>query len=86
MSGCILLSCSHECMYVAGDVWDHSCYKIGANVTTHHASGLGCYSFFRDHAAECPVGFSVPDVTGVKIDKALNVYLSGEEGWSRAVL
>lgn len=70
-----------EIMYdYTGDVWDHNCYKVGSNVTTHHASGLGCYSFFRDYASECPVGFSVPEVGGVVLDKAVNIYLNGVNG------
>jgi hypothetical protein len=40
-------------------VWDHACYKVGENVTAHYATGLGCYSFFKDSGSTCPAGETV---------------------------
>lgn len=68
------------------DVWDHDCYKIGANVTSHFATGLGCYSFFRDSGSKATAGFSKPDLNNVKIDKACSIFLNGAEGMGSGIL
>ena len=63
------------------DEWPHSCYKIGEGVTSHKATGLGCYSYFRDYAATCSTGV---DTGGgnFDIDKAVSVWLNGVDGSS----
>ena len=38
------------------DVWDHNCYKIGENVTSHYGTGLGCYSFFKASGSKATAG------------------------------
>jgi hypothetical protein len=46
-----------EIMYdFTGEVWDHNCYKLGEDVTTHYATGLGCYSFFKDSGSKATAG------------------------------
>jgi hypothetical protein len=60
-------------------LWNHSCYKLGANVRGHYATGLGCYSYFRDAScyANSGINTSAPTTTGVVIDKAMSVWLNG---------
>ena len=66
--------------------WDHNCYKIGDDVTSHYATGLGCYSFFKDSNSKATAGFTRPLLEGVKIDKACNIFLNGAEGMTSAIL
>lgn len=70
-----------EIMYdYTGDVWDHSCYTIDKSVDGHYATGLGCYSFFRDYDAVAPSGVNTNGAENVKIDKAASVWLNGVDG------
>jgi len=67
-----------EIMYdYLAPTWEHSCYKLGDNVTSHTATGLGCYTFFRDAAVYAEKGIDTGAATGVKIDKAVSVFLDG---------
>ena len=49
-----------EIMYdfTEGDVWEHSCMRVGENVTEFKGVGLGCYSYFRDAEATAVSGVS----------------------------
>ena len=67
-------------MYDALEDWDYSCYTLGADVDGHTATGIGCYSFFRDAAVSAPMGINTNGAKNVNIDKALNVYLNGVNG------
>eukprot|EP00600_Ochromonadales_sp_CCMP1393_P000501 CAMPEP_0174980406 /NCGR_PEP_ID=MMETSP0004_2-20121128/15335_1 /TAXON_ID=420556 /ORGANISM="Ochromonas sp., Strain CCMP1393" /LENGTH=656 /DNA_ID=CAMNT_0016232073 /DNA_START=242 /DNA_END=2212 /DNA_ORIENTATION=+ len=53
--------------YVDSAQWDYSCYTIrapnGGNITTHTASGLGCYSYFRDAAVLAVAGINATTTT-----------------------
>ena len=72
-----------EIMYDALEpTWDHSCLSVGGNATQFKATGLGCYSFFRDANVRAPSSFKLADPTATKanIDKAVSVFLNGVEG------
>lgn len=72
-----------EIMYDYTDpVWDFSCYTLGENVTSHTATGIGCYSFFRDAPVQAPSGLRTNGAKGVAIDKALTVFLNGNDASS----
>lgn len=59
--------------------WDHSCYKLGPYVNGHTATGLGCYTYFRDASSYAEKGFDTSTASNVKIDKAVNVWLNGNQ-------
>jgi hypothetical protein len=65
----------------SSSLWNHSCYKLGADVRGHYATGLGCYSYFRDASCYANRGIdtSVATSSGVVIDKAMSVWLNGEQ-------
>ncbi|GMH88918.1 hypothetical protein TrST_g3674 [Triparma strigata] len=63
------------------DEWPHSCYRIGEGVKDHKATGLGCYSYFRDHAGSCAHGVDTGS-GNFNIDKAVSVWLNGVDGSS----
>ena len=68
-----------EIMYDVTDAtWDHSCYTLGAGADTHTATGLGCYTYFRDASVYAPRGIDTTAATGnINIDKAVSVWLNG---------
>ncbi|WP_333771120.1 hypothetical protein [Streptomyces sp. IBSBF 2435] len=56
----------------------YAAYKVGANVTTHEAWGLGSYCYFNvNPAVNNYHAFEVPNVSGVKFHSALTVSLGG---------
>mmetsp|Transcript_11578 Transcript_11578/g.11949 ORF Transcript_11578/g.11949 Transcript_11578/m.11949 type:complete len:566 (+) Transcript_11578:200-1897(+) len=59
--------------------WPYSCYKIGSNVDSHTASGLGCYTYFRDASVYTDSGITTNGNKNVKIDKAVSVWLNGNQ-------
>lgn len=72
-----------EIMYDAlGSTWDFSCYTLGDDVDTHTATGISCYSYFRDAAVSALIGINTGAAKNVYVDKALSVYLNGQEGSS----
>ena len=64
------------------DVWDHSCFVVGEGVTSFYGTGLGCYSYFRDHVAVAEKGIDTGGNSAVIIDKAVSVWLNGMDGSS----
>lgn len=56
--------------------WEFSCYTLGSNVTSHTATGLGCYSYFRDASVIAKNGVEVSSAL-YNIDKAVSVFLNG---------
>ena len=52
-------------------------YKVGENVSTHEAWGVGVYSFFRDHTVDMDSGIKAPSNEGVKFHNSLSVFLNG---------
>jgi Chitobiase/beta-hexosaminidase C-terminal domain len=55
----------------------YAAYKVGANVTTHEAWGLGSYCFFSTNPAVSAYhAFEVPSVAGVKFHDLLTVSLN----------
>jgi hypothetical protein len=54
----------------------YAAYKVGANVTTHEAWGLGSYCYFNvNPAVNSYHAFEVPNTPGVKFHDALTVSL-----------
>jgi len=61
----------------AAGVNGYAAYKVGANVTTHEAWGLGSYCFFNVNPAVSALhAFEVPDTTGVRLHDLLTVSLN----------
>jgi hypothetical protein len=57
----------------------YAAYKVGANVTTHEAWGLGSYNFFNTNpAVNSYHAFEVPNVAGVKFHSILTVSLNNK--------
>jgi hypothetical protein len=55
----------------------YAAYKVGANVTTHEAWGLGSYCFFDTNPAVSAYhAFEVPNTPGVKLHDLLTVSLN----------
>ncbi|SEG89568.1 hypothetical protein SAMN05216223_120122 [Actinacidiphila yanglinensis] len=62
----------------ASGVNGYAAYKVGANVTSHEAWGLGSYCYFNvNPAVNNYHAFEVPDTPGVKVHDALTVSLGG---------
>lgn len=55
----------------------YAAYKVGSNVTTHEAWGLGSYNFFNvNPSVNAYHAFEVPNVAGVKLHSLLTVSLN----------
>lgn len=55
----------------------YAAYKVGNNVTTHEAWGLGSYNFFNvNPSVNAYHAFEVPNVAGVKLHSLLTVSLN----------
>lgn len=60
-----------------GGVNGYAAYKVGANVTTHEAWGLGSYCFFNvNPAVNAYHAFEVPNASGVRFHSLLTVSLN----------
>jgi len=55
-------------------------YRVGDNVTSHEAYGIGVYTFFRDYTVSPDSGIAVPSAPGVTVTNALGVKLDGLGG------
>jgi hypothetical protein len=61
----------------APGVTGYAAYKVGANVTSHEAWGLGSYCFFDTNPAVASAhAFEVPQNAGVKLHSLLTVSLN----------
>ncbi len=61
----------------AAGVNGYAAYKVGDNVTTHEAFGLGSYCFFNVNPAVSSLhAFEVPNTTGVRFHDLLTVSLN----------
>jgi hypothetical protein len=76
-----------EIMYdFLGEEWPHSCYAVGEGIEKHTASGIGCYSFFRDEPnAFATSGINTNGGSSVEIDHAVSVFLNGYGGIKNVV-
>ncbi|MBM9507639.1 chitobiase/beta-hexosaminidase C-terminal domain-containing protein [Streptomyces sp. KK5PA1] len=62
----------------SANVNGYAAYKVGANVTSHEAWGLGSYCYFNvNPAVNSYHAFEVPNNAGVKFHDALTVSLGG---------
>jgi hypothetical protein len=50
-------------------------YRVGPDVKTHSANGVGAYTYFRDYKVTVKSGFVVPDTPGVKLTNAFTLFL-----------
>lgn len=60
-------------------------YKVGSNVTTHTAYGVGVYCYFRDYTVTVPSGISTPQGSGIQFINALTIFLTGNGGISNVI-
>ncbi|MBR3646389.1 MAG: sialidase [Lachnospiraceae bacterium] len=68
-----------------GTVDGFASYKVGDDVTSHEAYGLGVYSYNRDAEVYINSAIEVPDKDGVKIEHAVAVVLNGNPGINHVV-
>ena len=68
-----------------GTVNGFASYKVGDDVTSHEAWGLGVYAYNRDAEIEEYSAIEVPDVNGVVINDAISVVLNGHPGITHVV-
>lgn len=52
-------------------------YKVGDNVKTHEAWGVGVYSFFEYNEVNMESSIKAPSNEGVKFHNSLSVFLNG---------
>ncbi len=72
-----------EFPYDASSGFNSVGYRIGSNVTTHNAWGVGVYSFFRDKDITATSGIGVDSSSqGIVFTNALTRYLAGFGGIS----
>jgi len=53
-------------------------FRVGANVKTHQAYGVGVYHFFRDYAVTVPSGIIAPAALEDSFVSPFGVYLNGK--------
>lgn len=68
-----------------GKVNGFASYKVGDDVTSHEAWGLGIYSYNRDAEVDIHSAAEVPDVDGVKVHNVCSVVLNGHPGISHVI-
>ena len=56
---------------------DYVGYRVGSNVTSHNAYGIGVYQFFRDHSVTVQSGIQVPDALVSSFVSPFTVFLNG---------
>lgn len=72
--------------WMDGDRLGFASYRVADHVTSHHAVGLGVYSFFnqgQDVRAES--GIQVPETPGVTLRSTTSVFLNGSGGIEHVV-
>jgi len=75
-----------EMPYSVSSGWNYSAYKVASGVQRHTASGLGAYSFFRDHYNDPSDGFDVPKNCGIDMKNMMTVHLGSGKGGIRNVI
>ncbi|HHT96848.1 MAG TPA: coagulation factor 5/8 type domain-containing protein [Clostridiales bacterium] len=68
-----------------GTVNGFASYKVGDEVTSHEAWGLGIYSFHRDAVVDLNTTMEVPDRDGVKVHNICSVMITGNPGISHVI-
>ncbi|NIK67259.1 S-layer homology domain-containing protein [Paenibacillus sp. BK720] len=63
-----------------GTVNGYASYKIGDEVTSHEAWGLGIYSYFRDAAVKLENAIEAPANPGIKLHNLTTIWLNGTAG------
>jgi hypothetical protein len=69
----------------SGAVNGFSSYKVGDEVKSHEAWGLGIYSYHRDARVDLFSAMEVPDVEGVKIHNICAIMITGNPGISHVI-
>jgi hypothetical protein len=68
----------NQAAYMNGSTRGYAAYKVGNNVTSHEAWGVGSYCYFNvDPSIVAERGFEVPDTAGVRFHDLLTVSLGG---------
>jgi hypothetical protein len=68
----------NQAAWMNGSTKGYAAYKVGANVTTHEAWGVGSYCYFNvDPSIHAAHAFEVPNASGVKFHDLLTVSLGG---------
>ncbi|GAA4629815.1 discoidin domain-containing protein [Actinoallomurus vinaceus] len=68
----------NQAAWTNGSTNGYAAYKVGANVTTHEAWGVGSYCYFNvDPSIHAAHAFEVPNASGVKFHDLLTVSLGG---------
>ncbi|TCO53608.1 RICIN domain-containing protein [Actinocrispum wychmicini] len=68
----------NQAAYMNGSTRGWAAYKVGANVTSHEAWGLGSYCFFNANpGVVADRSFEVPNTAGVKFHDMVTVSLGG---------
>jgi hypothetical protein len=68
-----------------GTMNGYASYRVADDVTSHHAYGLGVYSFFNDPGAVLDTAIQVPRNADVQITDAMTRYLNAYGGISSIV-
>ena len=63
-----------------GTVNGYASYKIGDDVTSHEAWGLGIYSYFRDAAVKLENAIEAPANPGIQLHHLTTIWLNGTAG------
>lgn len=58
--------------------FDFVSYRVGNQVTSHEAYGIGVYSYFADYDVKIKNAIKTPNNPGVKVVNALTVFLNGK--------
>ena len=68
----------NQASWMNGSTQGYAAYKVGANVTSHEAWGLGSYCFFSANSSVVAAhAFEVPNVAGVRFHDMVTVSLGG---------
>ncbi|GAB3894345.1 RICIN domain-containing protein [Kibdelosporangium lantanae] len=71
----------NQAAYMNGSTKGWAAYKVGANVTSHEAWGLGSYCFFNvNKSVQSERAFEVPVNSGVRFHDMVTVSLGGGSG------
>jgi hypothetical protein len=71
----------NQAAYMNGSTRGYAAYKVGANVTSHEAWGLGSYCFFNvNRSVVNDRAFEVPNNAGVRFHSMVTVSLGGGAG------
>ncbi len=74
-----------EWMSQDGTVNGYASYKVGDEVTSHEAWGLGIYSYHRDAKVDLNCVMEVPEQENIKVHNICSVMITGNPGISHVI-